>query len=118
MIKEGQQKKAKYWGNFRVKRVAQLKQPIECHSQDIGTALFEPTIVKIEWEKSPSDDKHEFWFPYWITIGGKHKYGQFAPMMGERALLELLQNAMEQDFFSEDFLRHLGNAISAKISSK
>jgi hypothetical protein len=118
MIKEGQQKKAKYWGNFKVKKVAQLKQPIECHSEDIGTALFEPTIVKIEWEKSPSADKHEFWFPYWITTGGKQKYGQFAPMMGERSFLELLQSAMVEDFFSEGFLKSLGQAISEKLQSR
>ena len=70
--------------------------------------------MKIEWEKPPSDDKHEFWFPYWITIGGKQKYGQFAPMMGESSFLELLKNAISQGFFSEDFLKSLGQAISEK----
>jgi len=98
--------------------VACLKKPVECNSQVVGTALFEPTIVKIEWEKSPSDDRHEFWFPYWITIGGKQKYGQFAPMMGERSFLELLQNAIRQGFFSEDFLQRLGQAISEKLGSR
>ena len=100
MIVAGQQKKAKYWGKFSVKKVARLKQPVECQCEDIGIAHFNPTIVKIQWEKPPSDDGHEFWFPYWITIGGKEKYGQFAPMIGERALLELLQDAIKQDFFS------------------
>jgi len=83
MIKEGQQKEAKYWGKYTVKNVIQLKKPVVCHSSEIGTALFQPTLVRIEWEKSPSNDKREFWFPYWITIEGKEKYGQFAPMMGE-----------------------------------
>lgn len=115
MIKEGQRKKVKYWGHYTVKQVACLKRPVECTSDVVGTALFEPTIVKIEWEKSPSDDKHEFWFPYWITISGKQKYGQFAPMMGENSFLELLQRAIDQDFFSEDFLKSLGQVISQKL---
>ena len=72
--------------------------------------------MKIEWEKPPSDDKHEFWLPYWITIGGKEKYGQFAPMFGEKALLELLQNAIEQEFFSEDFLCGLEKAVDGKLA--
>jgi hypothetical protein len=116
MIREGQQKKAKYWGGFIVKKVARLKKPVECQSHDIGTALFDPTIVKIQWERSPSSDKHEFWFPYWITIGGKEKYGQFAPMIGEGALLELLESAIKQAFFTKSFLlklrRHIEDALN------
>jgi len=118
MIKVGQQKKAKYWGIFSVSKVARLKKPVECHCQDIGTAMFDPTIVKIDWETPPSDDKNEFWFPYWITIGGKEKYGQFAPMIGEQSLLKLLQEAIKQSFFSKDFLQHLDNIISKKLRSK
>jgi len=112
MIQVGQQKKAKYWGRFEVKKVARLKKPVECHCEEVGTAFFNPTIVKIQWDKSPSDDKHEFWFPYWITIGGKEKYGQYAPMIGEKALLELLRNAIEQDFFTREFLLQLNEMIN------
>jgi hypothetical protein len=115
MIQIGQKKKAKYWGNFSVDKVARLKQPVECQCKEIGKALFDPTIVKINWETPPSEDKHEFWLPYWITIGGKEKYGQFAPMIGERALLELLKNAIEQDFFSKSFLKGLDKAINVKL---
>ena len=111
MIVAGQQKKARYWGNFTVEKVARLKKAVKCRSEEIGITHFDPTIVKIKWEKSPSSDKHEFWFPYWMTIGGKEKYGQFAPMIGERALLELLQDAIEQNFFSKNFLRVLERAI-------
>lgn len=50
MIVAGQEKKAKYWGKFKVQKVARLKKPVECHCEEIGTALFDPTIVKIEWE--------------------------------------------------------------------
>ena len=115
MIKVGQVKKEKYWGGFTVKKVAQLKESVECHSKDVGAALFNPTIVQIHWENDPSADVNEFWFPYWITIGGKEKYGQFAPMIGEKALLELLQNAIRQDFFSKGFLRNLNKVITGKL---
>ena len=115
MIKVGQQKQAKYWGKFSVSKVARVKQPVKCDCEEIGTALFDPTIVKIQWEKSPSEDKNEFWFPYWITIGGKEKYGQFAPMIGEKALLELLKDAIEQGFFSKSFLKGLGKVIISKL---
>jgi hypothetical protein len=115
MIKVGQRKEAKYWGKYVVKKVARLKKPVECHCEDVGIALFEPTIVQIEWEIPPSEDKHEIWFPYWITIGGNEKYGQFAPMIGEKALLELFQNAINQNFFSSIFLSNLGNAIADKL---
>lgn len=116
MIQVGQQKQAKYWGKFAVKKVARLKNPVECQCQEIGTAMFNPTLVKIEWQEPPSDDKNEFWFPYWMTIGGKEKYGQFAPMLGEKALLELLQGAIEQHFFSEDFLRRLEKVVNEKLT--
>ena len=121
MIKEGQEKKATYWGNFRVKKVAQLKKPVVCYSDVKGKALHEPTLVKIEWEKAPSADKHDFWFPYWITwadIDGKQRYGQGAPMMGEASLLELLQKAIQNEFFNENFLLQLNNIIMEKLSSK
>ena len=115
MIIAGQRKKAKYWGRFTVEKVARLKQPVKCQCQEVGTALFDPTIVKIQWEKPPSDDKNEFWFPYWITIDGKEKYGQFAPMVGEKALLELLKDAIGQDFFSKSFLKGLDRVINVKL---
>lgn len=114
MVKVGQEKRARYWGRFTVKKVAKLAKPITCHSAEIGEALFEPCLVQIEWEKSPSEDKHEFWFPYWITVAEKERYGQYAPMIGESALLELLQEAIKQNFFSGDFLSRLLQAIEQR----
>ena len=119
MIREGQQKKAKYWGNFKVEKIARLVKPVKCYSSEIGEALFEPTLVKIRWDKVPSDDKHEFWFPYWISIKGKERYGQYAPMIGETSLLQLLKDAVRQDFFSDTFLGELQESITqnrAKIN--
>jgi hypothetical protein len=115
MIKKGQKKKARYWGKFEVKKVAELKEPVICHSQEVGQAEFSPTIVQIDWENPPSPDKHEYWFPYWIKISGKEKYGQFAPMIGRNALLQLLQEAIRQDFFDNDFLVELGKSLRDKI---
>ena len=116
MIKEGDEKAAKYWGKFRVKKVARLKNSVKCYSHEIGEALFNPTLVKIEWEHAPSEDKHEFWFPYWISVRGKERYGQFAPMMGESSLLELFGNAIKGEFFSENFLQELNKLIVEKLA--
>jgi len=116
MIQVGQKKKAKYWGGFGVSKVARLKKPVECRCEEIGTALFDPTIVKIRWETPPSEDNNEFWFPYWITIGGREKYGQFAPMIGEQALLELFADAIGQGFFSEGFLQGLHCELDRALS--
>jgi hypothetical protein len=117
MIHAGEQKPTKYWGKRTAVKVAQLKQPVECHNITQGTVFFKPTIVKIEWEIPPSSDKNEFWFPYWMIVNGKEKYGQFAPMIGEKALLELLQDAINQDFFSDNFLQTLGQTISMKFNN-
>jgi hypothetical protein len=119
MIKEEQQHKARYWGNFKVRKVVQLEKPVVCHSDVKGKAHFEPTLVQIEWEKTPSLDKHEFWFPYWISwidIDGKQRYGQGAPMIGEASLLELLEKAIKEEFFSNNFLHELHEAIADKLS--
>jgi len=112
MIKPGHKSKSNYWGRYEVIKIAKLAEPVACFSEVKGEAFFNPTLVKIQWEKPPSKDLHEFWFPYWITIDGKEKYGQFAPMLGEKALLELLKDAIKQDFFSRDFLGQLAEAIA------
>jgi len=115
MIEKGYQSRAKYWGNYTVKDVVKLRNKVECYSQEKGKVFFNPTIVKLEWENPPSEDKHDLWFPYWITIEDKEKYGQFAPMIGEKALSELLQNVIKQDFFSRNFLTQLKDSIAQKV---
>ena len=115
MIEEGHTRNTRYWGMRTVRKIARLKEPVKCHSKEVGDVLFSPTIVKIEWDTSPYDDKYAFWFPYWITIAGKEKYGQFAPMIDEKALLELLKDAIQQDFFSKEFLKDFRETISDKI---
>jgi hypothetical protein len=118
MIREGYRSKAKYWGNYTVKKVARLRQPIKCYSKDKGKALFNPVIVKMEWDTPPSEDKNEIWFRYWITwsdISNEERYGQYAPIIGEKALLELLEDAIKQDFFSKAFLIKLRGVISRNL---
>jgi hypothetical protein len=84
MKNPGDKTKAKYWGTFTVEKVARLKEPVICYSEETGKAEFHSALIKIKWEKNPSEDKNELWFPYWMTLIGKYKYGQFAPMIGER----------------------------------
>jgi len=115
MIKEGQQKKAKYWGEFTVKKVAQLKAPEIAHSAEVGKALFNYTLVQRQWK---ADGGYNFWFPYWVTIKGKERFGQYAPMMGEDSLLELLREAIRKEFFSKNFLNQLHQTIIDKLNCK
>jgi hypothetical protein len=117
MIKVGKKTNAKYWGTFTVEKVVKLDTPVRCFSAEKGDADFNPTIVKIKWDQDPSDDKHDLWFPYWITIDGKEKYGQFAPMIGQKALLELIVKAMENDYFSTEFLKKLNRKISSYLKA-
>ncbi len=118
MIQAGKRSKAKYWGEYEVQGVVKLDVPVRCHSLEKGDVEFNPTIVKLAWDRDPSEDKHEFWFPYWISIDGKEKYGQFAPMVGQKALLELLSKAMDRGFFQVDFLEALGCKIAEYLHGR
>jgi hypothetical protein len=111
MIKVGKKTKAKYWGNFTVEKVIKLDSPVKCFSNVKGEVFFNPTIVKISWEQEPSDDKHDLRFPYWISIDGKEKYGQYAPMIGQKTLLKLLSSAIDNDLFDKSFLEKLNGKI-------
>ena len=115
MIKVGKRSKAKYWGEFEVTGLVTLDAPVKCFSADKGEVEFNPTIVKLSWEREPSSDKHDIWFPYWITTDGKEKYGQFAPMIGQGALLELLSKAIDAGFFERDFLEGLGAKVAEHL---
>ena len=48
-------------------------------------------------------------------IGGKEKYGQFAPMISKNALLQLLDEAIKHDFFDRQFLVDLERSIRMKL---
>lgn len=115
MIKVGKRSKAKYWGVYEVIDFVTLNSPVECYSTEKGHVDFNPTIVKLAWDNDPSEDKHDLWFPYWITIDGKEKYGQFAPMIGQKALLELMSKAIDRGFFEKDFLEGLSRKIKEHL---
>jgi len=120
MIKVGKRSIVKYWGSFVVEDLVMLEKPVKCFCEEKGEVDFNPTIVKIKWDKKPSDDANEFWFPYWMIIEGKEKYGQFAPMIGPQALLELISGAIKKGFFDEHFLETLQERIrryQAKIDA-
>lgn len=118
VIKAGKRSKAKYWGEFKVQDVVTLDSPVKCYSSDKGHVDFNPTIVKLSWERDPSSDKHDLWFPYWIKINGKEKYGQFAPMIGQKALLELLSKAIDRGFFQAEFIEGLGRKITSHLQRR
>ncbi len=112
MIAVGKKNRVKYWGKFTVDKIVELNNPVRCFSAEKGEVYFRPTIIKISWDVNPSDDKHDLWFPYWQIVEGKEKYGQFAPMIGQKAFLELLSKAIESDYFDRDFLGQLKRKIS------
>ena len=117
MIKEGEQHKARHWGEFEIKKVVRLEHPVPLPHDDRRGVLFNPTLVKIHWKGRP-DDEDEFWFPHWITTDKERFAGQNAPMIREDSLLELFQKAIRKGFFSDNFLRQLHNTITDKLNSK
>ena len=46
---------------------------------------------------------------------GKMKWGQRPPMLEESALLELMKEAIRQEFFSKDFLEELGREFKSVL---
>jgi len=118
VIKTGKRSKAKYWGAYEIQDFVMLDHPVRCFSAEKGEVDFNPTIVKLSWDQEPSDDQHDIWLPYWITIDGKEKYGQFAPMIGQKALLELLCKAIDSGFFGEKFLEGLGRKIARHLGTQ
>jgi hypothetical protein len=77
-----------------------------------GKEEFDPLLILGEHK----DGNKELWFPYWIAINGKWRYGQFAPLFNEDIFLELLEQAIRQDFFSKTFLTRLRHEIEVALS--
>ncbi len=113
----GNKKKIKYWGVRTIAKFVELDNPIVCYNKEQGRVYFDPKLVKIKWDKAPSKDKHDLWLTYWLNIGGRNKFGQYGPMIGQKALLELLTKAIKADFFEKNFLKALKENIEEKLKA-
>ncbi len=93
-----------------VKDVISLDETRAWDDRVMGHTVFDPRIIMLENERS-----HEplFWTPYWITVEGRAKYGQFAPIVKEMELSELLTKAIEKGWFSEGFRNNLRRALGS-----
>lgn len=112
MIKVGHKGKARYWGPYEVLKVAQLHKPIPLHSKELGDVFFRPALIQIKWE----DGSKEYWCcPYWIGPTGKERFAQYAAMIPEHVLGELLAEAIDQNFFSKRFLSRLADVIEGRL---
>lgn len=107
MIEPGEWRQAKYWGWYHINKVVELPEPVVFDTPQWGQTRFRPTIAEIQWENG----NKEFWFPYWIGPVGKERFGQYAPMLSEKQLLALLREAIDQEFFSREFLSQLGERL-------
>jgi len=103
-------KSGKVLWEYTIKKVARLAEP-ECFDSVRGSEEFDPLLILGEHK----DGKKELWFPYWIAIDGKWRYGQFAPLFSEDIFLELLGKAIAQDFFSNQFLRRLRHELEVSL---
>jgi len=75
-----------------------------------------PRIVLLE---SVDNKLKPLWFAYWIATSGtegKMKWGQRPGMYEENVLLELLKDAMGQNFFTKDFLKELAGGLDKVLN--
>lgn len=79
--------------------------------QGWGGEAFDPVLYLVEDKRG---DK-SFWFPYWIKVRDKWRYGQYASIFDESQFLKLLLEAIRQDFFSAHFLKEIEQAIVERI---
>ena len=55
MIKAGQLRKAKYWGEYHINKVVELPSPEIFDTSRWGRTCFRPTIAEIQWENGKKD---------------------------------------------------------------
>ena len=77
-----------------------------------GSVEFDPKIFCL----SSSEDKNSrfYWFPYWIKINGKRRYGQFSPIVPEDEFIELMIDAIDKDVFSSKVRKKILNHLLKK----
>ena len=97
-----------------VKKVAKLDKPIDYKDNAQGNVQYDPKIMLLDSQKG-----EVLWFPYWLSTDktqGKMKWGQRPPILEEGVLFKLLEDAIEKDMFSKQFLRKLQEEIQAKLA--
>jgi hypothetical protein len=91
---------------WRVRGIAQLKQPIEYPDLEQGKVSYDPKIMLLEAESIGK----VLWFPYWMATDktkGMMKWGQRPPVLEERVFLKLMKDAIKKGLFSDRFLQDL-----------
>ena len=99
---------------WRVRGIAQLKQPIEYPDPQQGIAKYDPKIMLLEAEGIGK----VLWFPYWIATDktkGRMKWGQRPPILEEKVFLELMKSSIKKGLFSKSFLKKLSDEIQVAL---
>jgi len=91
---------------WEVKSIAEIRRPIEYHDPEQGKVNYDPKIMELEGERVGK----VLWFNYWMSTSkteGKMKWGGGPPMLEERVLLQLMNDAIKKGLFSERFKQDL-----------
>lgn len=105
-----------YKGNheWKVKGIAKLNKLIQYHDLRQGKVGYDPKILLLDSEKTG----RALWFAYWISTDktkGKLKWGQGPPVLEEDSLLQLLKEAISQNFFGRDFIEELASELNKAL---
>lgn len=117
MWEVGKIRRDRIWGRNSVEQVVKLDKPVEHYHEKVGDYYFDPAIMKIKWTEHPDFDEEQIMFPYWSSRDNQewHPGTRGFVAMDTPVFLELLTKAISQDFFSENFLRQLGEAVKDKL---
>ena len=100
---------------WQVEGVSKPPQLIEYTDAVQGNVRYAPVILSLR----SLPNERALWFTYWISTDktkGRLKWGGGSPMLEESVLLDLLKGAIQQGFFTEDFLRQLDSEL--KLASR
>ena len=97
-------------GIFCINDVASLNEPCKRNDDGDPRGPIESDFKLFLTERDKTKEIF-FWFPYWITINNKKKFGQYSPIILEKNFVELLENAIKKGFFQKESLGQIKNAI-------
>jgi hypothetical protein len=89
---------------------ASFSQTHSWRDKVMGSVSSDPRIFQLRDE----DGNPFIWLPYWITVGGRKKYGQFSQMIEEGLFAELLKNAIRGVLFGEETIHILKETLASK----